>query len=186
MKPHFKFSNPNWKSDLEIGENMKKLFNAMTFGTNNKASAIFALLALFMVVLGCSAEKPAAPPTETEAQTLVKATMSEFAEAIDKNDFTAFKANTSKEFQAQYTEEQMKATFKPFVDQKTLIVPILRDAAQKNAQFSPAISVREEKGFSILVANGTLNSDPQPVKIKNQYVYQDGKWKLLTVEVNLE
>lgn len=147
---------------------------------------MIALLALFLVALGCSAEKPSAPPTEAEAQVLVKATMSEFADAIDKGDFAAFKANASKEFQSQFTDEQLKTTFKPFTDQKAAVVPILRDAAKKNVAFSGAPAVREEKGYSIIATGGTIDSDPQPVKINNEYVYQDGKWKLLKVEVVLQ
>jgi hypothetical protein len=159
--------------------------NKLNFG-KNIPSAIIAMVALILIGLGCSAEKPAAPPTEAEAQALVKATMSEFADAVDKGDFAAFKANTSKEFQSQYTDEQMKTTFKVFTDQKADVVPILRDAAKKNIAFSPAQTVREEKGYSILVAGGTIDSDPQTVKVNNEYVYQDGKWKLLKVGVVLQ
>ncbi len=159
--------------------------NKLNFG-RSIPSAITAMLALILIGLACSAEKPAAPPTEAEAQALVKGTMSEFADAVDKGDFAAFKANTSKEFQSQYTDEQMKTTFKVFTDQKKDIVPILRDAAKKNMAFSPAPAVREEKGYSILVAGGTIDSDPQEVKVNNEYVYQDGKWKLLKVGVVLQ
>ena len=144
---------------------------------------MIALLALFLVVLGCSAEKPAAPPTEAEAQTLVKNTMSEFADAVDKNDFKSFRTNMAKEFQAQYTDEQLKSTFKVFTDQKEDFVPILRDAAKKNLTFSPAFAVEEESGYSVMTTAGTIDSEPQPIKINNKYVYQDGKWKLLKIDV---
>lgn len=157
----------------------------LDFG-KNIPSAIIAMLALILIGLGCSAEKPSAPPTESEAQALVKGTMSDFAEAVSKGDFAAFKANASKEFQSQYTDEQMKTTFKVFTDQKEAVVPILRDAAKKNVTFSPAQTVREEKGYSILVAGGTIDSEPQEVKVNNEYVYQDGKWKLLKVGVVLQ
>ncbi len=152
----------------------------------NKTSAMIAMLALLLVALGCSAEKPSAPPTEAEAQTLVKNTLSEFADAVDKGDFAAFKANTAKEFQSQYTDEQMKTSFKIFTDQKEAVVPILRDAAKKNITFSPAQSVKDENGYSVLVAGGTIDSEPQGVKVSNEYVYQDGKWKLLKVGVVLQ
>lgn len=160
---------------------MNKLNNS-----KNKTSAILAMLALIVIGLGCSgAEKPSAPPTEAEAQTLVKNTMSEFADAVDKGDFTAFKANTAKEFQSQYTDEQIKTTFKIFTDQKAAVVPILRDAAKKNPTFSPPFAVKEQSGYSVMSAAGTIDSDPQPVKFTNEYVYQDGKWKLLKIEVKL-
>ena len=155
---------------------MKKL----NFG-KNIPSAIIAMLALILIGLGCSAEKPAAPPTEAEAQALVKATMSEFADAVDKGDFAAFKANTSKEFQSQYTDEQMKTTFKTLTDQKETTVPILREASKMNAKFTTTPpAVREEQGYSILVADGSFDTE-SPLKFSNEYVYQDGKWKLLKI-----
>jgi len=165
---------------------MKISINKINIGKNNKTSAVVAMLVIFLVALGCnSPEKPAAAPTESESQTLVKNTMADFADAVDKGDFKAFKANTSKEFQAQYTDEQMKTSFKSFTDQKEVIVPILRDASKMNAKFSTTPAIREEQGYSILVANGTFDTDPQPLKVVNEYVYQDGKWKLLKIDVKL-
>lgn len=158
--------------------------NKLNYGKNT-LSAVVAMLAIIVIGLGCSAEKPSAPPTESEAQTLVKNTVSEFADAVDKGDFAAFKANTAKEFQSQYTDEQLKTSFKTFTDQKADIVPILRDAAKKNPTFSPAFAVKEESGYSVLTTNGTIASNPQPVKVNNEYVYQDGKWKLLKIDIKL-
>ena len=149
-------------------------------------SAVLSALALLMVLLGCSAEKPAAPPTEAESQALVKSTLSDFAGAIDKGDFAAFKANASEEFQTQFTDDQLKTSFKSFIDQKEIIVPILRDAATKNAKFASVPAPREEKGNSLLSTDGTVDSEPQAVEVKNEYVYQNGKWKLLKIGVELK
>lgn len=165
---------------------MKKLVSELTFGKNNKISAVLAMLIFSFIVLGCGAEKPSAPPTEAESQTLVKNSMSDFADAVDKGDFAAFKANTAKEFQSMYTDDQMKTSFKSFLDQKEAVVPILREAAKKNVDFSPAPAVRDEKGYSVLTANGTIPTDPQAIKINNEYVYQDGKWKLLKFGIVLQ
>ena len=167
---------------------MQKLINELNFGKNNNTiSAILAMLIISLVVLGCSSpEKPAAAPTESESQTLVKNTMSDFADAVDKNDFKAFKANTAKEFQTQYSDEQMKTTFKSFTDQKEAIVPILRSAAKTNPKFSTAPTIREEQGYSILVTNGSFEADPQSLKFTNEYVYQDKAWKLLKIDIKFE
>lgn len=155
------------------------------FGKHNKYSALLAVLVVFLVVSGCGGEKPSAPPTEAEAQTLVKNTMSDFATAIDSGNFSTFKSNASKEFQSQYSDDQVKTTFKTFTDQKEDIVPILRAASGMNPKFSPAQTVREEKGYSILVTNGEFDTTPVPVKFQNEYVYQDGKWKLLKIDIKL-
>ncbi len=157
----------------------------MKFETN-RTSAVLATLTLLLVMLGCSGEKPAAPPTEAESQALVKSTLSDFASAVDKGDFAAFKANASEEFQTQFTDDQLKTSFKTFIDNKAEIVPILRDAATKNAKFASVPTPREEKGYNLLMTDGTVASEPQPVEVKNDYVYQNGKWKLLKIGVELK
>lgn len=165
---------------------MKNTIYKNTFEKYNRYSAALAMLVVFLVVLGCGGgEKPAAPPTEAEAATIVKATMADFASAVEKEDFKAFRENSSKEFQSQFTDEQVKTTFKTFTDKKDVIAPILREASTMNPKFSPAPTVREEKGYHILVANGTFDTDTVPTKFTNEYVYQDGKWKLLKIQINL-
>ena len=164
---------------------MKKSIHEFMFGKNNVYSAIFALLVVFLVVAGCGGDKPSAPPTEAEAATLVKNTMSEFAGAIDSGNFDTFRGNASKEFQSQFSDAQVKTTFKTFTDRKEDIVPILKEASTMTPKFSPSPSVREEKGYSILVTNGEFDTTPVALKFQNEYVYQDGKWKLLKIQVNL-
>jgi hypothetical protein len=127
---------------------------------------------------------PSAPPTEAEAQALVKNTTSDFAGAIEKGDFKAFRENSSKEFQSQFSDEQVKTTFKSFTDQKELIAPILQDASKMTPRFTTPPAVREEKGYSILVTDGTFETEPT-TKFTNEYIYQDGKWKLLKINVQM-
>lgn len=158
---------------------MKKNLNR-----NNQISALAVLLALVIFALGCGAEKPSAPPTEAEAQTLVKNTTADFANAIEKEDFKTFRENSSKEFQSQFSDDQVKTTFKSFIDQKTLIAPILQDAAKMTPKFTTPPTVKEEKGYSILVTDGTFETDPA-TKFTNEYVFQDGKWKLLKINVKM-
>jgi len=164
---------------------MKNTIYRNTFGKYNMYSALAAMLIVIFVVLGCGGgEKPSAPPTESEAAAIVKATMADFARAIETGDFKAFKEGASKEFQA-LSDEQIKTNFKTFTDKKDVVAPILKQAATMEPKFSPAQSVREEKGYHILVANGTFDTDEVPTKFTNEYVYQDGKWKLLKIQVNL-
>jgi hypothetical protein len=164
---------------------MKKSIYEFMFGKRNQVSAVFALLAVFLVVLGCGGEKPSAPPTEAESQALLKQTMSDFASAIESGNFQTFRGNASKEFQSQFSDDQVKTTFKTFTDQKEDIVPILKEASTMTPKFSPAPTMREEKGYSIWVTNGSFDTTPVAVKFQNEYVYQDGKWKLLKIQVNL-
>jgi hypothetical protein len=164
---------------------MKKNIREFIFGKHNKYTAMLAVMAVFLVVLGCGGEKPSAPPTEAEAQTLLKSTLSDFAGAIDTGNFATFRGNASKEFQTQFSEDKVKETFKTFVDKKEDVAPILKEAATMNPKFTTAPSIREEKGYSILVANGEFATSPVATKFTNEYVYQDGKWKLLKINIQL-
>jgi hypothetical protein len=51
-------------------------------------------------------------------------------------------------------------------------------------KFTAPPAIREEKGYSILVTDGTFETDPT-TKFTNEYIYQDGKWKLLKINVQM-
>lgn len=163
---------------------MKKIISKLSIVNNNKTSAILALLIVSLIVLGCGG-KPEMP-AESASQTLVKNSMSDLADAVDKNDFKAFREKASKDFQATVSEDKLKTTFASFVEKKDIIVPILREAAGKDTKFSPAPAMREESGNYILVAGGTTDTADSKVKIDNEYVWRDGAWKLLKVMVNFQ
>ncbi len=156
------------------------------FSNGRTISAGAALFLVLTAVLACGFgnTKPEMPGDST-VQSLVKDTMSDFADAVDKGDFKTFQGKTSKEFQTQFTEDQLTTTFQSFTDQKALIVPILHDAAKQTAQFSTAPAIGDENGNYVLNTEGTFPSKPQTVKFTNSYVYQDGNWKLLKVYVEL-
>lgn len=157
---------------------MKKLIN------NNKFSALLAMLIVSLIVLACGG-KPEMP-AESVSQSLVKTSLSDLAEAVDKNDFKAFREKASADFQASLSEEKVKEAFKSLVDNKAENVPIMRDAASKTPTFSPAPSMREEKGNYILVTNGEAAAADGKVKFENEYVWRDSAWKLLKISVVIQ
>lgn len=161
------------------------LKNKSTFGKSNKISAFLAMLIIILIVLGCSAVKPEMP-AESVTQSLVKTSLSDLADAIDKEDFKAFREKTSKDFQSTFTEAQLKTTFQSFIDKKDVIVPVLREAGGKDSKFSPSPSMREENGNYILVANGSAAAADAEVKFENEWVYRDNAWKLLKIKVDLQ
>ncbi len=156
---------------------MKNIINL----NSNKTSAILALLIVSLIVLGCGG-KPEMP-SESASQSLVKTSLSDLADAVDKNDFKAFREKASADFQSSLTEDKVKEGFKTLVQNKEENVPVLRDAAGKNPTFSPAPTIREEKGNYILVTNGESVASNGKVKFENEYVWRDGAWKLLKISV---
>lgn len=159
---------------------MKKFINLKS----NKSSAIIALLILGLIVIGCGG-KPEMPP-ESTTQSLIKTGITDLADAVDKGDFKAFRDKASADFQSSFTEAQLKSTFQKYIDQKDVIVPLLKKAAGKDVKFSPAPSMREEKGNYILVANGNIelnDEDVKELKVEFEWVWRDGAWKLLKIKV---
>ncbi len=166
---------------IKFLERMKKQKDA-------KITFLCALLILSIVGLACNFNlggEKAELPSDSELQSLVKQTTSDFANALEKEDFTDFLKSSSTELQAGYTPEKMKEGFKVFVDKKNLVLPILKDSAKEVPQFSPKPALREEKGFTLLNANGEFPTTPNAVKFKYEYVRRDGKWQLLKIEINL-
>lgn len=151
---------------------------------SNKSSALLALLIVGLIVLGCGG-KPEMPP-ESTTQGLIKTGITELADGVEKGDFKSMRDKASADFQSSFTEAQLKTTFQKYIDQKDVIVPLLKKAAGKDVKFSPAPSMREEKGNYVLVANGTIpldDPDVKELKVEFEWVWRDGAWKLLKIKV---
>lgn len=166
---------------------MKTIIKKSRFGKSIKIPAALSLLVLFLMIAagGCGGGKPDMP-SESATQALVKSSLKDFADAVEKGDFKTFRENASKDFQSQFKEEQLKTTFTPFIEKKEVAVPILRSAAGMNAKFSAPPAIREESGNYILVANGNFDTTPAKTRFTNEYVWRDGAWKLLKIGTYLE
>jgi len=132
---------------------MKNLAAKIFLGKDDKFGALIALGIVALIALGCSCgdtfdlsnlakndntsrtasndtpfggtEENSEMPDERLLKALIKATTAEFANAISTEQFSTLYNNASSDFQATYTEEQMKNVFKPFIDKKKVVVPIL-------------------------------------------------------------
>ena len=124
-------------------------------------------------------------PSDSEVESLVKGTIADFAEGVDDEDFITLYTNASKDFQASYTAPQLKANFVSFTMQKDKVVPILKGAEDASAKFTSSPSVRTEKGYKILTANGEFPTRPNTTKFETEYEMQKGSWKLLKFKIQL-
>ena len=156
----------------------------MNFG-KNKISAVFALLIVAFIVLGCGMGKPEMP-NDAAVQTLVKNTTSDFADALDRSDFKALRDKASADFQSQFSEDTLKSTFKIYTDNKEIISPIIHSAAGMSPSFAPAPAIREENGSYILSAFGSFATTPAKTEFTYEYVWRDSAWKLLTIKYNIK
>jgi hypothetical protein len=79
----------------------------------------------------------------------------------------------------------MKDTFKPFIQKKKQVLPILAKAVGIDPEYSPDPSIRTESGLSILVTEGKFATKPIPLTFEYEYVKRGGQWKLLKLVIKL-
>jgi hypothetical protein len=187
---------------------MKKLINELVFGKNAKVSGLIALAVIGSIAVGCNCGKDlnlsntsgnsdnksvatpdttndGAVPSDSVVEALVKDTIAEFADAVDSGDFSDLHRQSSTDFQATYTVDQMTTQFKSYTDKRSVVMPILRKVASADADFSRSPSIRTEKGLKILVAQGKFPTKPMGVRFDFEYVMRGGEWKLLKLIINI-
>lgn len=187
---------------------MKKIIDNIFSGRGNAANGLIAFAIVGFIALGCacprgsntsgtgntgsdnpfntSTDSDGDMPGDSLLKALVKETTADFAAAISTGDFSRLYNKSSKDFQATYTLQQTQDVFKDFVQRKNVISPILAKAIAMEPEFSPAPSLRSEKGLSILVVNGKYATKPVPTSFEYEYVQRDGSWKMLKLIVKLQ
>lgn len=124
-------------------------------------------------------------PGSSEIDSLVKNTTNDFASAVEDEDFSSFMANTSDQFQTEFSADRMKEVFKTFIEKKDAAVPILREATDAQPDYSSPPKVEEKMGRKVLVANGSLPAGRYKVNFEYEYVQDGNDWKLWKIQVKL-
>ena len=194
---------------------MKNVISKIFSGKDDRYGALIAFGIVALIALGCSCgdkfdlsniakndntsrtasndtppfggdEDNSEMPDDRVLKTMIKATTAEFANAISTEQFSTLYSNASSDFQSTYTEEEVKTVFKPFIDKKRMVVPILNKAVPMEPEFSHAPSIRTEQGLTILVANGKFATKPFPTNFEYEYVKRAGQWKMLKLIVKIQ
>lgn len=122
-------------------------------------------------------------PTNEELQKIVKATMANFTEAMEKDDFEIVRKKTSKSFQQQYTTEQIKNSFSNFYSKKNLSIPLFQEVQKTSADFFSQPQIREADKNYFLETKGKFPLKTTELNFHFEYVREDGKWKLNKFQV---
>lgn len=126
---------------------------------------------------GAASSSSADVPADAELQTLVTASLDDFADAVQENDFSDFYANCSQSFQNQFTLEKVAETFGQFSKNKINLTP----KSGANLTFAPKAAINDK---GILIANGTYQTAAnKTAKFETKYLQEDGEWKLLGLYV---
>lgn len=152
----------------------------------NSLTTALILTIVIVAALGCdcsfSVGKPK-EPTKEEAAKLVKETLKDFTESLEKDDFEIIRRNGSRNFQKQFSAEQIKNTFSDFVEKKELAIPLFRDAQETEPEFSPSPKMNEVNNNYVFETAGIFPAKKQNLNFKFEYTRENGKWKLTRIEI---
>src|SRR5437867_8873275 len=184
---------------------MKHLAYDLIFSRDARLSGAIAFGIVTLIALGCTCGKnldfnsnsssssnsvfgndsDSGVPDDIAAKQLIKSTTASFTDAIRTEDFSRIYEDASDDFKHTYTEQQMKAVFKDFIDKKSKVLPILDKTASMEPDFTSKPSFRTEGGSDILVLDAKYATKPVPVKVHYEYIKRGGEWKMLILKIFL-
>ncbi len=118
-------------------------------------------------------------PSDDEMQEIVKATLLDFNDAIQKEDFTNFHSNISKVWQRQVKPDELKGKFQIFIDGDADLSGI---RSLKPTFTSPA-KIDKSKGTKTLEVKGEYPTSPNNSTFELSYVPEGKEWKLFGLNV---
>lgn len=119
-------------------------------------------------------------PSEREMERLVKRTLLDFNDAVQKGDFTDFHSKISNVWKKTSTPEKFNQGFSEFI-QKDIDISNIEG---KIASFDPQPTVKRKSGYKVLEAKGKYDTSPLPVRFENEYIQEGGDWKLISIRVD--
>jgi hypothetical protein len=118
-------------------------------------------------------------PSDDEMQDIVKRTLLDFNDALQKEDFTDFHKTISKVWQKQITPEKFKESFQTFIDGNTDLSPI----SSMNAKFTSPAEITKSTGVKTLEAKGEYATSPNSTEFELKYIAEGKEWKLIGLKV---
>jgi hypothetical protein len=118
-------------------------------------------------------------PSNDEVQDLVKKTLLDFNDSLQKEDFNSFYDTIAKYWQKQTSPEKMKAGFQSFIDGDADLSPI----KSLSANFSKGPELTKSLGMKTLEVNGTYDTPRLPTTFELKYIVEKNEWKLISINV---
>jgi hypothetical protein len=118
-------------------------------------------------------------PSDDELQDIVKKTLLDFNDALQKEDFTDFHSTISKVWQKQTTPEKMKSSFQNFIDGDADLSSI----RTMSAKFTSPAEITRSTGVKTLETKGEYPTTPNASTFSLKYIAQGKEWKLIGLEV---
>jgi hypothetical protein len=132
---------------------------------------------LLLIAVSLSPAFAAEIPSDDEQDVLIRTTLMTFNDANMTGNYTVLLAKASKQFQAQYSAEQVFAAFEAF---------------RKNELFFEEVATAEYDSYEkakfdsegALVLAGVFKTDELQVKYRLRFVHNNKVWKFLGINVD--
>lgn len=124
-------------------------------------------------------------PPEADLQKMIKQSLLDFNDAIQKEDFDDFRLKSSTFFQGQFDNASCKEVFGSFIRQKEAVGKVFEEFKKLKAKHSTTPEIQSVKGYQVLRLIGAY-ATAVSFTYDLKYVFQKNQWKLLKIEVHLE
>lgn len=118
-------------------------------------------------------------PGNDEMQAIVKKTLLDFNDSLQKEDFTDFYGSISKTWQKQTSPEKLKISFQSFIDGDADLSPI----RPMTAKFTKGPETTRNLGMKMLEVKGEYPTTPITTTFELKYIVEKNEWKLAGIEV---
>jgi hypothetical protein len=126
-------------------------------------------------------EKPGALPSEAEAKQLALDSLLAFNKAVQRKSFDSFYTEIAKLWQAQTTAAKLTTIFQPFINKGA--AADFSAIAKLEPTFDAKPTIDED---NFLALKGSYPTQPSKLFFDLRYLYEEGTWKLVAINVNLK
>ena len=135
-----------------------------------------ALLALLFATDAFAQNKV---PSERTLETLVKASLVSFNDAVLTGNFAVLHARLAKPLRDKYSPEELAKIFKTFAEQKAELYVV----TTYKPTYDPPPSIDSE---GKLVVKGVFPTEPSKVAFDLTFVPSEGAWRLIGINVSMK
>ncbi len=119
-------------------------------------------------------------PSDAANQEIVKTTLMNFSDAVQRADFSDFHKTVAKSWRKRSLPSDFEKGFKEFIDKKINISQI----RSKDAKFVPPPYIDDKYRQKVLFLKGRYETSPRSVNFDLEYIFEDSEWRLIKIEVN--
>lgn len=137
-----------------------------------------ALGAAMILLFSCTTEEKQTLPSGSENEKIAVDTTLAFAEAVNANDLSLFRNQTTKEFKTEFSHEQFEKAFSGFIEQKINLLPV----AKLKPQFHSPPFLREDGALTL---KGYFPTRPSQVEFDYIFFWRDKGWKVSGISLQI-